>query len=186
MITIDQEQPFDSSQIETLLDMVFGDERFSKSSHALRVDNPILSNLSLVAREGSRIVGTVRFCPAHIHDMLLGKNANAVFLGPLAIHPDYQGKGLGSQLMRKAMAGVKAVGHKRVLLVGDEAYYQRFGFESVLPSFITLPTGKDRRLLIAKPATVSALPAVGKILAGFAPLEASSSEPRFGELAPAA
>ncbi|UTW57924.1 N-acetyltransferase [Kordiimonas sp. SCSIO 12603] len=186
MITIDQEQPFDSNQIDILLDTVFGDERFSKSSHALRVDNPILLNLSLVARDGDKVVGTVRFCAAHIHDMLLGKNANAVFLGPLAIHPEYQGSGLGSKIMRTAMAGVKAAGHKRVLLVGDAAYYQRFGFESVLPSFITLPTGKERRLLIAKPATVRALPAVGKVLPGFAPLEASSSEPRFGELAPAA
>ncbi len=186
MITFDQEQPFDALQIEDLYDTAFGTDRHLKTSYALRANNPLIPNLSLVVRKQEKVIASVRFSPVHVHDMLTRRNSNAVLLGPLAVSCGEQGQGIGAQLMAKALAGVRAAGHKRVFLVGDIEYYHRFGFESVLPSFITLPNGKERRLLIAQPATVNALPAVGKLRAGYAREAQAKDIPRFGELASAA
>lgn len=168
MITIDQERLHDTADIETLLDAAFGPERFSKSSYALRENLLAIQNLCFVARKEDRIVGTVRHYPIQICDMLSGASENAVLLGPLAVAPDIQRDGIGGKLMTHALQRAKACGHKRVLLVGDADYYCRFGFEPVLPRYITLPGGRDaRRLLAWQAATVSTLPAVGKIMPGW-------------------
>jgi len=186
MITYDQERPFDSAQVETLLDVAFGPDRFTKSSYSLRENVPALRHLSWVARADDRLVGTVRFWPIHIQDMILGTKESAVLLGPLAVAPDMQKYGIGAELMRKAVAHANASGHKRILLVGDHAYYSRFGFEHVLPRYITMPGGKDaRRLLVRQPATLPSLPAVGKIVS-VAPDAAAVEAARAGALPTAA
>ncbi|NVJ98567.1 MAG: N-acetyltransferase [Alphaproteobacteria bacterium] len=165
MITIDRERPFDGAAIEALLDSAFGPERVTKSSYALRENNHPVPSLSFVARQDERLVGTIRFWPIQVQDMLSGRRLDALLLGPLAIAPDLQGKGTGGQLMARGVAAANAEGHQRILLVGDIGYYSKFGFEPVLPRYITLPGGKDaRRLLVRQPATISSLPTVGKLV----------------------
>ncbi|MFC4347840.1 GNAT family N-acetyltransferase [Kordiimonas lipolytica] len=165
MITIDRERPFDKAAIEKLLDVAFGPDRFNKSSYSLRENNQPVAGLSYVARKADKIVGTVRYWPIEVRDLLGGKPVEALLLGPLAVSPSVQGQGVGAQLMHKSMASANGAGHDRILLVGDYAYYQRFGFEPVLPRYITLPGGKDaRRLLVRQPATTTSLPSVGKIV----------------------
>ncbi len=169
MINIDQERPCDSADIEKLLDAAFGPDRFTKSSYVLREGLTALPNLSSVARSDDGIVGTVRYFPIQIKDLLGGQAENALLLGPLAVSPMAQSAGIGSKLMAQTMAKARALGHKRIMLVGDVDYYGRFGFESVLPRYITLPGGRDaRRLLVWQAATISALPAVGKLMPGWA------------------
>ena len=166
MISFDQERPFEKAQVEALLDAAFGPDRFKKSSYSLRENVDPIASLSKVARSGGAIVGTVRFWPILVQDLLRGTTSDALLLGPLAVAPDMQCHGLGGELMRRSVAAATAAGHKRILLVGDHDYYCRFGFKGVLPSYITMPGGRDaRRLLVRQPATMSSLPAVGKILA---------------------
>ncbi len=165
MITIDRERPFDKAAIEKLLDVAFGPDRFNKSSYSLRENNQPVNGLSYVARADNKIVGTIRYWPIVVRDLLGGKSVDALLLGPLAVSPAVQGKGVGAQLMHKSLAAANGAGHDRILLVGDYDYYVRFGFEPVLPRYITLPGGKDaRRLLVRQPATISSLPSVGKIV----------------------
>ncbi|MEX0299821.1 MAG: GNAT family N-acetyltransferase [Kordiimonas sp.] len=169
MITIDQERPCDSADIEKLLNTAFGPDRFTKSSYVLRENLTALTALSNVARLDGEMVGTIRYFPIQIRDLLGGQSENALLLGPLAVSPKAQGTGVGSKLITQTLSKARAMGHKRVLLVGDVDYYGRFGFESVLPRYITLPGGRDaRRLLVWQAATISALPAVGKLLPGWA------------------
>ncbi len=168
MITIDQERPCDDAEIENLLDAAFGPERFTKSSYVLRENLSALPNLSHVARKEGRLVGTIRYFPIQIQDLLAGQTQNALLLGPLAVSPTLHNEGVGSQLITQTMQAARALGYKRILLVGDITYYSRFGFESVLPRYITMPGGRDaRRLLVWQAATISSLPAVGKLLAGW-------------------
>ncbi|WP_417458714.1 GNAT family N-acetyltransferase [Kordiimonas sp.] len=165
MINFDQERPFDGVQIEALLDAAFGPDRFNKSSYSLRETVAPLASLSHVARAEGRIVGTVRFWPVLIKDLLRGSCEKALLLGPLAVAPSMQKYGIGSQLMNRSLAAASLAGHRRILLVGDIDYYCRFGFKNVLPNYITMPGGKDaRRLLVRQNTSLPSLPAVGKII----------------------
>jgi predicted N-acetyltransferase YhbS len=80
--------------------------------------------LSFSARtKAGRLIGTLRLW--HIS---AGADRPALLLGPLAVHPAYRCRGIGSALMQAALSHAAALGHRAVLLVGDEPYYQRFGF----------------------------------------------------------
>jgi predicted N-acetyltransferase YhbS len=70
-------------------------------------------------------------------------------LGPLAVDPDFAGKGFGRALIAEALAAAKAGRIRLVVLVGDEPYYGRFGFHPVPPGQITLPGPVDARRLLA-------------------------------------
>ena len=52
----------------------------------------------------------------------------ALLLGPVAVHPTRQGEGLGALLIAESLARARELGWTRVILVGDEPYYRRFGF----------------------------------------------------------
>ena len=58
------------------------------------------------------------------------RKGEAVILGPIAIDPEYQKQGYGSKLIRHTLKVAKDNGVPFVLVVGDENYYSRFGFES--------------------------------------------------------
>ena len=51
-------------------------------------------------------------------------------LGPLAVRPDRQRRGVGSALMHAVLGGADALGEPLVALLGDPAYYRRFGFRA--------------------------------------------------------
>ena len=186
MITFDQERPYDFAEIEQLHDIVFGTGRHNKSSHVLRKDIPGLNEFSCVARSEGQILATVRFSPVHVKDLLFDGNTNAMLLGPLAVSPSVQGAGVGSTLMEYALAGVEAAGHKRILLVGDSGYYARFGFEPVLPRYISMPGGRDAGRLLVKPAPeLQSLPLFGQVHARWANIEDPCLQPagRYGTAA---
>lgn len=186
MITFDLERPEDLPAIESLLDSSFGEDRFDKASYQLRLNNPPLQKYTMVVREGERLIGTVRYSAVQVCDLLSGKRIDAVFLGPLAIAADKKDQGIASQLVSRTLSLLSSDGHHRVLLVGDIGYYGRFGFKPALPSYITLPGGKDaRRLLMRQPMTLSPLPSVGKVVAGWSD-QYSECDPINRALLPAA
>ena len=64
-------------------------------------------------------------------------------LGPVSAHPELQGRGIGSQLIRQTIASATALGFKAIILYGDPAYYSRFGFENAQKYGITTREGKN-------------------------------------------
>jgi len=74
--------------------------------------------------DGNRVVGHV--LPA------LGEldGRPAIAIAPLCVEPDHQGRGVGSTLMEEALRRIEASGRPFVLLLGNPAYYARFGFEA--------------------------------------------------------
>lgn len=126
---IDHETPADVVARETLLDRAMGAERKTKSSEKIRRGRLPAEGLALVARDrNGHVIGTVRLWNIEAGVAREGGAIEALLLGPLAVDPDHEGKGIGSALMRAALLEAKKRGHGAVFLVGDAGYYERFGF----------------------------------------------------------
>ena len=81
--------------------------------------------LSLVAEDGGAVVGHVAFSPVSVSD----GSAGWYGLGPISVDPSRQGEGIGGGLVREGLARLEALGAAGCVLLGDPAYYGRFGFE---------------------------------------------------------
>ena len=97
--------------------------------NALRNANAL--TISLVAEVDGRVVGHIAFSPVTISD----GSPNWYGLGPVSVSPEYQKQGIGKSLVNEGLSLLKAMGGKGCALVGDPAYYQRFGFRNI-PSLI--------------------------------------------------
>ncbi len=140
MLAILPEGPLDAPAIEDLLDRAFGLDRFRKASYRYRPGVPPVAELCLVAREGAagRLAGAIRFWPVRL------AGERCLLLGPLAIDPDRQGRGVGRALVGASLARAEALGWRLVFLVGDAAYYARFGFSAALTEGLWLPGPYER------------------------------------------
>ena len=90
--------------------------------------------LSLVATVNGALVGHVVFTKCG----LVGRQDKVALLGPLAVAPASQGQGIGSDLVRAGLRRLEKTGESSVLVLGDPAYYRRFGFgpeDDVLPPY---------------------------------------------------
>ena len=83
--------------------------------------------LSLVAVAGDEVVGHIFFSPAVIEGER-GRLAGTG-LAPLAVLPEYQMQGIGSELVRRGIAKIREVGCPYIIVIGHPEYYPRFGFE---------------------------------------------------------
>ncbi|MBL8573190.1 MAG: N-acetyltransferase [Hyphomicrobiaceae bacterium] len=138
-VQISAETTADIAAREALLDRVFGEARFAKTSERLREGRLPADGLALVAHDDGGVVGTVR-----LWHVAAGPNRAALLLGPLAVAPEMQGAGVGGKLMRAALNRAATLGHGAVLLVGDPAYYQRFSFDAALTERLWLPGPYER------------------------------------------
>ncbi|MBZ9708981.1 N-acetyltransferase [Mesorhizobium sp. ESP7-2] len=131
---------------EALLDRAMGPKRKTKSSEKLRRGRRPSEGLAFVARDASGgVAGTVR-----LWDVTLGEGGPAaLLLGPLAVDPSLTSAGIGSALMRHAIAEAARLGHAAILLVGDEPYYGRFGFSAARTGALAMPGPYERHRLLA-------------------------------------
>ncbi|MEX0960541.1 MAG: N-acetyltransferase [Burkholderiales bacterium] len=81
--------------------------------------------ISLVAEQEGEVVGHVAVSPVSISD----GSADWYGLGPISVRPELQRKGIGSLLMQAALRLLQERGSAGCVLVGDPAYYSRFGFK---------------------------------------------------------
>jgi predicted N-acetyltransferase YhbS len=144
MLHIRQEKPSEAAAREALLDAAYGPVRFTKPSQRLRAGRAPTQGLSFVAAEDDgQVIGSVR-----LWEVAVGSDRTALLLGPLAVHPDHRQQGIGGALMRHAMRIAGKRGHAAVLLVGEPAYYGRFGFSSEKTGKLWLPGLEDRSRLL--------------------------------------
>jgi putative acetyltransferase len=119
-----QEKKDDIPSIRRLNEIAFGQKAEADLVDALRLRGAI--TLSLVALEGERIVGHILFSPVTIEQE--SSAIKAVGLGPMAVLPEYQNKGIGSQLVRHGIEELKNQGIALIVVLGHPAFYPRFGF----------------------------------------------------------
>ncbi len=173
MITIRDEIAADIPAREALLDRCLGERRTAKSSERLREGRLPAEGLALTAERDGVVVATVRLW----HVEAGGKAA--LLLGPLAVAPELQGEGLGRAMMREAIWRAACRGHGAVLLVGDAAYYERFGFSGDLTRDLAMPGPVERERFLGLELRDGALAgASGVLVATGRPAEASpAAEP---------
>lgn len=136
--------PADLPAISELHARVFGPGRFTRTAYRVREGAAPISRYCRAALLGNRIIAAVRF--THI---AVGTTEGALLLGPLAVDPEFAGKGFGRALIGEALEAAKSDGVRLVVLVGDEPYYGRFGFSPVPPGQITLAGPVDPQRLLA-------------------------------------
>lgn len=122
------EQPTDAAAIASLIA-----EAFHGNPHSAGTESAIVRELraagaltlSLVAvDETGHIAGHVAFSPVNIG----GHTGRWYGLGPISVRPSLQRTGVGSQLMAEGLARLRALGAEGCVVLGEPAYYGRWGF----------------------------------------------------------
>lgn len=143
-IVYTHERAAHETAIEKLNAAAFGPARYTRAAYFVRADGPHDLSLSFVALVQESIIGSVRMTP-----IVIGTAARALLLGPIVVHSDYKGTGVGSKLMNMALEAARKAGQQLVILVGDEPYYKRFGFRRVCPGIIRMPAPLNPDRLLA-------------------------------------
>jgi predicted N-acetyltransferase YhbS len=166
MFSIRNQTINDLAPVEHLLDMSFGADRKSKSAYALRQGLVVVPELALAAEQDGELVGSIQFWPLN-----LALNAGSVappgvlLLGPLAVHPDRQNLGLGQALIGEGLKRATVLGYCGAILVGDPAYYGRFGFDHGCVAGLILPAEPVQSRVQGHELTVGSLSALrGEII----------------------
>ncbi len=119
MTDIRPETPADIADIHALVAGCFPSDAEARLIDALREADRL--SLSLVAEDAGGILGHIAFSPMTGVDGGLG-------LAPLAVHAAHRRRGIGAQLARAGLAACADLGARWVVVLGDPAYYGRFGF----------------------------------------------------------
>jgi predicted N-acetyltransferase YhbS len=145
-VVISAETAADVAAREALLDRAMGPKRRRKSSEKLRRGRKPSEGLAFVARNNAgSVLGTVR-----LWDVTAGESGvPALLLGPLAVDPSMKGTGIGSALMRHAIAEAARLGHSAIFLMGDAPYYSRFGFCAERTAALAMPGPYERHRFLA-------------------------------------
>lgn len=128
-VEIRSETPADADEIQALTASAF-----LNAPHTNHTEQYIVAALrragklsvSLVAEAASALIGHVAISPVSISDGAPGWFG----LGPISVLPQYQGQGIGSRLMREALRILSERGASGCVVLGEPAYYGRFGFRS--------------------------------------------------------
>ena len=120
-IEIREEGPGDVAAIRDVNQLAFGQGQEGELVDALRANGGVL--LSLVAISDSKIVGHILYSP-----IVVGPASQGAALGPMAVHPDYQRQGIGSQLVTAGNRRLADAGSPFVIVLGHPEFDPRFGF----------------------------------------------------------
>jgi putative acetyltransferase len=123
-IVVRPEQPEDHAAVRSVNELAFGRPAEADLVDALRVQADRC--LSLVAEVDGEIVGHFFLSPVEI--ISPEATVDATGLGPMAVRPDHQNRGIGSALVRAGLAAVAERGETIAVVLGHPEFYPRFGF----------------------------------------------------------
>jgi putative acetyltransferase len=132
MITFRQEEPGDRLAIRRVNEKGFGTSEEANLVDALRQTNAIV--LSMVALDDRDIIAHILFTEVDL------VQANSQFkglgLGPMAVLPCHQRKGVGAQLLQIALDKCRRLDYDFVVVLGYPEFYSKFGFSPAKPQGI--------------------------------------------------
>lgn len=119
------EAPADILAVDRLLKEAFDTD--AEANLVMRLRENGRRTLSLVAcNDEGEVVGYVLFSPVTLE----GEDLNWQGLAPLAVRDDYRNKGIAADLVKEGFSSLLEFGYPACVVLGDPAYYSRFGFEA--------------------------------------------------------
>ncbi|MFK7976417.1 MAG: GNAT family N-acetyltransferase [Halioglobus sp.] len=127
-ITLRHETHADIEIIRTITERAFAGKPYAGGNEQDVID--LLRDkgalvLSLVAIREDELVGHIAFSPVALGDTLQPWFA----LGPVSVLPEWQGQGIGTQLIERGLSDISSAGALGCILTGNPLYYKRFGFD---------------------------------------------------------
>ena len=122
---------------------------------AIRSSNGYIPELALVAELKGEIIGHIMVSEVAID----GKSSMipALILSPVSVLPQFQRKGIGQVLCRKAVEEASKMDYPVMIVIGDPNYYSRFGFQPAVPEGVYLPFGFEEEYLLMIPLKTGVL-----------------------------
>jgi putative acetyltransferase len=146
-ILIREEAIGDYKSIKEVNDLAFGQNQESDLIEKLRKKAEFDDALSLVAIYGEKIIGHILFFRISI---IFNEEIHMTLsLGPMSVLPEYQNKGIGSELVRTGLKKAKELGFRSVIVLGHPEYYPRFGFRKTAEWNIKDPFGAPEEAMMA-------------------------------------
>jgi putative acetyltransferase len=135
MLMIRLAGPSDLPAIAAVHRQAFGGETEGRLVQSLH--HAGLERVSLVALDDGAIVGDILFSEIQIRTD--SGPISALSLAPLGVLPAHQRRGIGTALVARGLEACTTAGHRIILVLGDPAYYTRFGFRVDLASRLHTP-----------------------------------------------
>jgi putative acetyltransferase len=137
MVEIRAENEADRESIYEVNKLAFGQEDEPRLVDALRESEDFIPELSLVAAKEGEVVGHILFSPIAIETER--GYVRVLSLAPMAVLPEFQRQGIGSELARYGLKECERFGHEAVVVIGHPEYYPRFGFSSARAKGLEAP-----------------------------------------------
>ena len=141
-ITIRNEEPKDIDQVRAIVCAAFPTEAESKLVDALRANGTAI--ISLVAVNDAEVLGHIMFSPVTTAPPT---NAKGIGLAQVAVRPDMQSQGIGSQLIREGLRLCRDLDFDYCVVLGNPKYYGRFGFKRAIEAGIRNEYGEDEAFM---------------------------------------
>lgn len=134
------EHASDVTAIRAILESAFPTAAEARLVDALRSSGRL--TVSLVAADGAECVGHIAFSPVTVG------GATGLGLGPVAVLPSHQGKGVGALLVREGLATCAQLDAGFVVVLGEPEYYGRFGFTRASEAGLDNEFGVDEAFMV--------------------------------------
>lgn len=106
-------------------------------------------SLVAAAQPDGRVVGHILF--SHVWIEECGSHSPMmVGLAPVSVLPEYQGRGIGSRLIREGLEACREAGYGAAVVLGEPGYYSRFGFEQASGKGLGNEYGVDEYFMVAE------------------------------------
>jgi putative acetyltransferase len=135
-VIVRAETPDEHDAIRRIVDEAFGDKDPSRIVDAIRASDRFVPDLSLVAVSEGQSLGHV--ISSYV-DLLVPDTRRVLQVGPLAVVPSHQRRGIGTALMQETVRLADERGEPLLLIEGSPEYYGRLGFTRADEHGIEMP-----------------------------------------------
>jgi putative acetyltransferase len=136
------ERPEDHAAIRAVLEAAFDTSAEAELVDVLRASEDLVPELCLVAEREGEVVGYIAFSRARLEGPATGEGDGGpeiLALAPMAVRPDSQNRGIGSELVAEALQRAEGTPYPLVVVLGHPDYYPRFGFDPASAYGIACP-----------------------------------------------